>query len=551
MSTAIGPAIISIGAPEEQWQRDLAIVRAMRPSLLKVPIETAFSPFPSRIRALADEFRPSLMIMSLGMEAVDEGWPRAKLLIGQQLDTVKAHPETEFVIELGNEGEYHDPPWGKAKDQWGYRYQVLQLAKQIRAEWPLPNLKIGCSMPVFLDAARDVVLSRDQWGCVADDLDYLCTHYYGHEYIGDNAGNGRDFNAAWGPIYAMLKETAKPILFTEIGINAPSSDMPTKARRLLDWLNQQPEQTVGAAVWCVGEWANMGLDLSGAAVYGARGRQEAPASPPTPPTKEQSMPELWYPKAERGTSPWCNNGPANGRQWPKNVTMVVDHHTAATWQGTINTFGPASGRKVSAHFLVGRDGRVHQFVSLADIAWHAGEWNANLHSVGIEHEHYQRPDGSWTEWTDAQLNASAELHSWLRSQMPAFSMHRHSEFTSTGCPDSLPIDEIKARMDRASYQAAQPDVFTAPTGKTISGGFLAFWRSLDENQVNLRLLGYPLTQEFQSRVDGWPQEFTVQVFERGTLIWRGGEQPPWDVAAVNAQEDAAVRADAKDRGLLT
>lgn len=50
------------------------------------------------------------------------------------------------------------------------------------------------------------------------------------------------------------------------------------------------------------------------------------------------------------------------------------------------------GLRVSAHFVVGRDGKVSQFVSTDDCAWHAGEsqWRGqkqcNDFSVGIEME---------------------------------------------------------------------------------------------------------------------------------------------------------------------
>ena len=40
----------------------------------------------------------------------------------------------------------------------------------------------------------------------------------------------------------------------------------------------------------------------------------------------------------------------------------------------------------SSHYVVSRRGRIVQLVHLSDIAWHAGNWNVNTQSVGIEHE---------------------------------------------------------------------------------------------------------------------------------------------------------------------
>jgi N-acetylmuramoyl-L-alanine amidase len=80
---------------------------------------------------------------------------------------------------------------------------------------------------------------------------------------------------------------------------------------------------------------------------------------------------------------------------------------------------PASN--VSATFLVGRDGRLGQFVSIHDHAFHAGiisspTWplirprpaNPNEYTVGIEHEGTGRQ-----EWTEKQWLTSAMLNWWL------------------------------------------------------------------------------------------------------------------------------------------
>jgi N-acetyl-anhydromuramyl-L-alanine amidase AmpD len=71
---------------------------------------------------------------------------------------------------------------------------------------------------------------------------------------------------------------------------------------------------------------------------------------------------------------------------------------------------------VSAHYGVGKSGRVHQFVEESDTAFHAGTvveptWrlidpnvNPNLYTVGIEHE--GQPQDTWP---DEQFQASAAL----------------------------------------------------------------------------------------------------------------------------------------------
>ena len=44
----------------------------------------------------------------------------------------------------------------------------------------------------------------------------------------------------------------------------------------------------------------------------------------------------------------------------------------------------------SAHYVVARDGSIVQLVHLSDIAWHAGNWRVNCHSIGIEQ--YDQPE---------------------------------------------------------------------------------------------------------------------------------------------------------------
>lgn len=66
-------------------------------------------------------------------------------------------------------------------------------------------------------------------------------------------------------------------------------------------------------------------------------------------------------------------------------------------------FAEIAGRKVSAHLLIERDGRVTQFVSFNKRAWHAGEssyggrTDCNDFSIGIELE-----GTDTTPYTDAQ-----------------------------------------------------------------------------------------------------------------------------------------------------
>ncbi|MGW1554758.1 N-acetylmuramoyl-L-alanine amidase, partial [Streptomyces sp. NPDC002346] len=65
---------------------------------------------------------------------------------------------------------------------------------------------------------------------------------------------------------------------------------------------------------------------------------------------------------------------------------VIIHVTQETFSDTVGIFqNPA--KQVSAHYVVrSADGYVAQCVREQNIAWHAGNWDYNTRSVGIEHE---------------------------------------------------------------------------------------------------------------------------------------------------------------------
>jgi len=109
--------------------------------------------------------------------------------------------------------------------------------------------------------------------------------------------------------------------------------------------------------------------------------------------------------------PWARQIPSEHfeKRGVEEVECVVIHHIslppgsfgtgciADLFTGTLDTsaheyFVELEGVRVSAHFLIDREGVVTQFVDTADAAWHAGEssWRGrggvNLFSIGIELE---------------------------------------------------------------------------------------------------------------------------------------------------------------------
>lgn len=88
------------------------------------------------------------------------------------------------------------------------------------------------------------------------------------------------------------------------------------------------------------------------------------------------------------------------------VNLVVIHVTQETFANTISLFqNPAHA--AAAHYVVrSADGAIDQCVREHDVAWHAGNWDYNTRSIGIEHEGWVT-DPSY--FTAAMYHASAAL----------------------------------------------------------------------------------------------------------------------------------------------
>jgi AmpD protein len=92
------------------------------------------------------------------------------------------------------------------------------------------------------------------------------------------------------------------------------------------------------------------------------------------------------------------------------------------------SFAELGGLRVSAHFLVRRDGELIRFVPVARRAWHAGasRWRArercNDFSVGVELEGTDED-----AFTDAQYGRLEALIGWLRARLPLRALAAHSD----------------------------------------------------------------------------------------------------------------------------
>jgi AmpD protein len=130
--------------------------------------------------------------------------------------------------------------------------------------------------------------------------------------------------------------------------------------------------------------------------------------------------------------------------------LIVDEHPY---------FAEIASLRVSAHFLIERDGALTQFVSCGERAWHAGlscfagRENCNDFSLGVELEGTDEQP-----FSDAQYAALVELTVELQRVYPSLTLERicgHSDIAPTRKTDPGPAFDWSrlraALMDRKEH----------------------------------------------------------------------------------------------------
>ncbi|MEU0567956.1 peptidoglycan recognition family protein, partial [Nonomuraea sp. NPDC005983] len=121
----------------------------------------------------------------------------------------------------------------------------------------------------------------------------------------------------------------------------------------------------------------------------------------------------WMPAAYRRFDHRTDYGNHDRVSESRRIDYIVIHDTEGTYQGIRSMVHDPE--YVSWHYTIrSRDGHIAQHVRTKDIAWHAGNWDFNARSIGIEHEGYLAKGGTW--YTEAMYRASAELVKYLAAK---------------------------------------------------------------------------------------------------------------------------------------
>jgi len=149
-----------------------------------------------------------------------------------------------------------------------------------------------------------------------------------------------------------------------------------------------------------------------------------------------------------GVKEWVGCGKENfrpGRPAPHRPEAIVIHILSGTLEEAKGRFYD-SRTATSAHYGVGKNGEVHQYVEERDTAFHAGivvnpSWrllkkavNPNFYTIGIEHE--GMPEDAWDEMLyDASASLIAEIAGRWEILLDEDSVIMHSQIrASRVCP---------------------------------------------------------------------------------------------------------------------
>jgi len=165
-----------------------------------------------------------------------------------------------------------------------------------------------------------------------------------------------------------------------------------------------------------------------------------------------------------------------GRDGLKPEAIVV-HIMEGTLAGTDAWFKNTAS-SVSAHYGIGKNGEIHQYVNETDAAWHAGRKSANApfhlvqerprvnpnkYTIGIEHE--GRADDAWTA---AMYEASAALikdicHRWGIPVDKKFIVGHRDIYTVKTCPGNQV--NINKLIDMARGQVTETSTYNFVSDK--------------------------------------------------------------------------------------
>lgn len=183
---------------------------------------------------------------------------------------------------------------------------------------------------------------------------------------------------------------------------------------------------------------------------------------------------------------------------------IVIHHWGSDGQshdGVVDFFTRGPGSGTSAHYVVSA-GRITQICHDYDTAYHAGNWQINLRSIGIE----CRPEAS-----EDDVRTVAELVRRIRSEWGNLPLTVHSDYYPTACPGRYHdlIDRINHLAQEEETDMQLTDQVTRPDGHTATVNDVLAYIDLRLERIDAVLIG----GQDKKGPDGKPTGDRTNVFD--------------------------------------
>lgn len=127
----------------------------------------------------------------------------------------------------------------------------------------------------------------------------------------------------------------------------------------------------------------------------------------------------------------------------KKINKIVIHWIVGRLSAADAVFKKAGN--ASAHYGVGQNGEVHQYVKESNTAYHAGNFTVNQESIGIEHE-----GAPSIPVSDSVYDTSATLIADIWKRYGKLPLYPHKQFKATQCPGTLDLNRLQ-NLAEAKY----------------------------------------------------------------------------------------------------
>ena len=124
-------------------------------------------------------------------------------------------------------------------------------------------------------------------------------------------------------------------------------------------------------------------------------------------------------------------------------TIVIHHNGGLSDEGARSTWYVSTGHGTSAHYQVTPD-KIWGCVGEESVAYHAGNYEVNQRSIGIEHLN-NRGEPDWTIAEETYRNSArliADICNRYNLPINRETIHPNQEFTATDCPGGIDIDRL-------------------------------------------------------------------------------------------------------------